>query len=202
MKKTKKQVQSEETREKILKASTDLLISRSYVGTTISAIAENVGLTKGALYHHFNSKDDLVLEIVKSVKQSWFQFVGRKVLLQNSSVDRLQALFAYHSHFLKKDPAMCLVLSSLLSEMEILNPAILNEITGIYSDMLSFIQKIIEKGQRNGELQPDLHVKNTAFTLVGMLRWMGCSPLFRLLDFKHDDLADSTFNLLVRSMQK
>ena len=201
MKKTKKQIQSEETREKILEASANFLISRSYSGTTISAIAEAVGLTKGALYHHFISKDALVLEIVRSVRKSWFDFVGRKTLQENHSVDRLQALFTLHSQFLKDDNSMCLVLSSLLSEMEILNSVILGEIKEIYSEMLLFIQKLIEKGQKKGELQSDFHARNTAFTLLGMLRWMGCSPLFKLLDFTQDDLADDTFKLLVKSMK-
>ena len=44
---------------------------------------------------------------------------------------------------MKDDPTMCLVLSSLISEMEVLNSAILDEIKGIYSEMVSFIQKII-----------------------------------------------------------
>lgn len=202
MKKTKKQIQSEETREKILHVSTSLLISRSYYGTTISAIAEEVGLTKGAIYHHFKSKEELVLEIIKSVKQLWFQFVGRKVLLESNSVDRLQTLLAAHSQFLKNDPTMCLVLSSLLYEMEILNHAIIDEIKGIYSEMLTFIQKIIEKGQKNSELKKDLNAKNTAFIIVGILRWMGCSPLFKLFDFKQDDLAENTIKMIARSMKK
>jgi AcrR family transcriptional regulator len=131
MKQTKKQIQSEETREKILHASANLLISRSYSGTTISAIAAEIGLTKGALYHHFSSKETLVLEIVKSVKESWFEFVGRKAFLKDGSVDRLQELFTLHSQFLKEDPTICLVLSSLLTELEILSPVIRDEIKAI-----------------------------------------------------------------------
>lgn len=202
MKKTKKQIQSEETREKILQVSTRFLISRSYYGTTISAIAKETGLTKGALYHHFKSKDELVLDIVKNVKQSWLQFVGRKVLLESNSIDRLQTLLSVHSQFLKNDPTMCLVLSSLLSEMEILNHTIIEEIKEIYSEMLAFIRKIIEKGQKNDELLKDLNAESTAFTIVGILRWMGCSPLFKLLDFKQDDLTDNTIKMLTRSMKK
>jgi AcrR family transcriptional regulator len=202
MKKNKKQIQSEETREKILQVSTRFLISRSYHGTTISAIAKEAGLTKGAIYHHFKSKEDLVLEIVKSVKQTWFKFVGRKVLLEGNSVNRLETLLSVHSQFLKNDPTMCLVLSSLLSEMEILDHAILDEIKGIYSEMLSFIRKIIEKGQKNSELQKDLDAENTAFTIVGILRWMGCSPLFKLLNFKQDNLAENTINMLIKSIRK
>jgi len=46
---------------------------------------------------------------------------------------------------------------------------------------------IIEKGEKKVEIHKKLDAKNTAFTLVGMLRWMGCPPLFKLLDCKQDD---------------
>lgn len=201
MNKTKKQTQSEETRERIVQAATQFLISRSYYGATISTIATEVGLTKGAIYHHFRSKEELVLVIVKRVKLSWFQSVGKEVLLKSKSVDQLETLILLHSKFLKNDPTMCLVLSNLMSELELLSEDIMIEIKEIYSEMLSFIQNIIEKGQKNNEFRNDLDAENTAFTLVGILRWMGCSPLFTLLDFKQEKLANNTIQLFISSMK-
>lgn len=201
MEKSKKQIQSEITREKIIKASTSLLINRSYFGTTISAIAKEVGLTKGALYHHFNSKDDLVLAIIRNLRQIWFSNIGKKVLRANNSIERLQTLLSAHTQLLKKDPTMCLILNNLLSDIETLNPKFLIEIKGIYGEMLSFIQKIIERGQANNELHKDLDAKNTAFTIVGLLRWISCSPLFKLLDFNQEDLTETTEKILLRSLK-
>lgn len=202
MSKTKKQLQSEETKERILRVSTKFLINRSYSGTTISNIANEVGLTKGALYHHFTSKEKLVFEIIKGVKQSWFQNVGRKALMESNSGECLQTLLTVHSRFLQKDPTMCLVLNSLLADKETLPPIFAKEIKGIYNEMLSFIQKIIEKGQASNELQKDLDSKSTAFAIVGMLRWMGCSPLFDLLNLKRISLTESTLKILLRGTMR
>lgn len=181
-----------------MRVSATCLINRSYSGTTISTIAKEVGLSKGALYHHFTSKEKLVFEIIKSVKQSWFQNVGKKALLESNSVDRLQTLLTVHSRFLEKDPTMCLVLNSLLTDRATLPPIFLDEIKDIYNEMLSFIQKIIVKGQASNELQKDLDSKSTAFAIVGMLRWMACSPLFDLLNLKRDSLTESTLRILLR----
>jgi AcrR family transcriptional regulator len=47
------------TRELIMEAATDLFIEQGYEGTSLREIAEQVGVTKAALYYHFASKEEL-----------------------------------------------------------------------------------------------------------------------------------------------
>lgn len=53
-----------ETREAILEAATRLFLQRGYEGVSIRDITEAVGLTKGALYHHFESKESLLSAVI------------------------------------------------------------------------------------------------------------------------------------------
>ena len=55
------------TRERIRAAAIDLFYARGYTGTTMRDLADACGLTPGALYNHFVSKDDLLFEIVAAV---------------------------------------------------------------------------------------------------------------------------------------
>lgn len=48
------------TREKLTKAATELVRRKGYVATTVDDICELSGVTKGAFFHHFKSKEDLV----------------------------------------------------------------------------------------------------------------------------------------------
>ena len=51
----------EETVEKILQASRRLFLEKGYEQTTIQDIVDQLGgLTKGAIYHHFKSKEDIM----------------------------------------------------------------------------------------------------------------------------------------------
>ncbi|MGF7140005.1 TetR/AcrR family transcriptional regulator [Roseimarinus sediminis] len=52
------------TREHILKVSLTLFFQKSYKEVTMKEIVEKTGLSKGAFYHYFNSKEDLFHEIV------------------------------------------------------------------------------------------------------------------------------------------
>jgi TetR/AcrR family transcriptional repressor of nem operon len=47
------------TREKILNAAQGLILDRGYVGMTVDHVLDKVGITKGAFFHHFKTKDDL-----------------------------------------------------------------------------------------------------------------------------------------------
>lgn len=52
-----------DTRELIINESYKLFLLKGYKEVSLKDIVEKVGLTKGAFYHHFKSKDQLFLEI-------------------------------------------------------------------------------------------------------------------------------------------
>ncbi|QGH32868.1 TetR family transcriptional regulator [Gracilibacillus salitolerans] len=51
---------AEETKEKIIAVSTRLFIEKGFEKTSIQDISEALGMSKGAIYHHFNSKKDII----------------------------------------------------------------------------------------------------------------------------------------------
>jgi len=53
------------TREKILDGAQKLILDRGYSGMTVDHILEHVGITKGAFFHHFKTKDDLAKALLR-----------------------------------------------------------------------------------------------------------------------------------------
>src|SRR5512147_1945906 len=60
----KKEAKAEVTRKKILVAASKLFARRGYHKTTITDIAQAIGLTSGAIFHHFPSKEALLEAVV------------------------------------------------------------------------------------------------------------------------------------------
>lgn len=56
---------SDLTRQRILDAAAGTLALRGYAGTSIKAIADSIGMQDASLYYHFESKDALVLEVLR-----------------------------------------------------------------------------------------------------------------------------------------
>ncbi|NDJ89093.1 TetR/AcrR family transcriptional regulator [Mycolicibacter kumamotonensis] len=60
-----RQLRSEATRRKLLDAAIDVFGEVGYVAAGRTAIIERAGVTKGALYHHFDSMESLVTAIIE-----------------------------------------------------------------------------------------------------------------------------------------
>src|SRR5262249_8545776 len=53
----------QQTRERLLKAASEVFLRKGYVATTVEEVAEAAGYSKGAVYANFASKDDLFLSV-------------------------------------------------------------------------------------------------------------------------------------------
>ena len=63
MRKSKEDTQL--TREKIIESAFESFFELGYAETSLSLIAENAGMTRGAIYWHFKDKNELYREVVK-----------------------------------------------------------------------------------------------------------------------------------------
>ena len=52
-----------ESRDEILRAAAEIFMEYGYAATSIDAVAERLGATKGRIYHHYPSKADLFFEV-------------------------------------------------------------------------------------------------------------------------------------------
>ena len=73
------------TREKILDAAQDLILDRGYVGMTVEHVLDRVGITKGAFFHHFKTKDDLAKALLQ-------RFADRDARIYNETRERAEKL--------------------------------------------------------------------------------------------------------------
>ena len=75
------QRRGEETRAHILQAAESCFAQRGYDATSVVDICDLAGVSKGAFYHHFSSKQTLFLELL----EHWL--VGMDALLESARVD-------------------------------------------------------------------------------------------------------------------
>lgn len=67
--------QREQTRRNLLRASRQLFATKGYAAVSISDIVAAAGVTKGALYHHFDSKPDVFRAVLVDIQSE----VGERV---------------------------------------------------------------------------------------------------------------------------
>lgn len=68
------EIRAERTRKKILDASREVFLEKSYRDTTITLIAEKAGVGYGTVYSHFkNGKDEVLMNIMEDIMEDFYQ---------------------------------------------------------------------------------------------------------------------------------
>ena len=63
------QERSRQTRERLLSATVDMLAAKGWSATTVSAVAEAAGVSRGAAQHHFPAREDLITAVLEEMFQ-------------------------------------------------------------------------------------------------------------------------------------
>jgi len=78
----------EQTRQKLLVAAKELFIAQGYTATTMRQIARGAGITPGAIYNHFSSKDEIFAVLLQEVAP----FDHLSALLREVEADTVEKL--------------------------------------------------------------------------------------------------------------
>ena len=90
--------------ERIRSAATQLFATLGYDGTSLQAIAEQVGVTKQTLLYHYPSKDALRQAVLEGVFAHWRQRLPQMLEAVTSGRGRFDALTKELSEFFESDP--------------------------------------------------------------------------------------------------
>ncbi|GHF40608.1 TetR family transcriptional regulator [Streptomyces mashuensis] len=132
---------------RLLAAATRLFAERGYDRTSVQDIVEAAGVTKGALYHYFGSKDDLLHEIY-----------GRVLRLQQERLDALAGADAPVEQRLR-DAAADVVVTTVenlddttifFRSMHHLSPEKLRQVRAERRRYHERFRALVEEGQRTG----------------------------------------------------
>ena len=88
---TKKQEQFEATRRKLLRVARRLFATRGYGGTSVEDITRGAKVTRGALYHHFASKEEIFRAVFEQLEQELVEQSARATLAERRPDRRLEA---------------------------------------------------------------------------------------------------------------
>lgn len=97
-------------RKRIQEATVALLAARGYGGTSMSEIAQKVGLSKAGLYNYYRSKEELLLELLKESIEAWRDASRESLETAGSAEERLRRHFETAVDFAVDRPATVTVL--------------------------------------------------------------------------------------------
>ena len=164
---SRKAQQSTRTREALLAKCLCLFAERGFAGTSIDEIARAAGVTKGAMYWHFESKDHLFQAILDRIRTRWQEVVHRPVSARRDPLDRLAQLFDSYADLFRESPEICLFLQKILLDRH--NEGFSAQVAAVFATTARFVAGIIDEGKRAGAMRRSIESLTTAHVILGML---------------------------------
>jgi AcrR family transcriptional regulator len=150
------------TRRSIVDASARLFSQRGYATSSLSDIVAGTGMTKGAVYWHFPSKQDIALDIVRQMYESWPGLLEGTIEAHEDSLDALVAVTYTAAEQFTHD-LIVQAAKRLLAEL----PAeALAELPQPYVGWERALAALITEGQARGQINADVDAAGTAQVIV------------------------------------
>lgn len=142
-----------ERRSEIIATARQLFTQSGYAAVSLGQIAEEVGVTKSALYNHFASKEALYAEVVCSLMTLIADSIWRFVEAPLSTAERLREIAGYA---LLRIPVRSRIDEMMRDVAEHLAAEERAQVTQAHRRMQDAMTALMERGIAAGELRPDL----------------------------------------------
>lgn len=135
---------------------------------TTAAIAKHMGLTQGALFRHFPSKDAILQAVMEWVAERLLARVDKAAQAAGSPLAALEAVFMAHIDFVAQHPGVPRMLFGEL-QRAVDTPAkrMARTLIDRYGERLAVL---IEKGKAQGELAAEVDTAAAATLFIGTIQ--------------------------------
>lgn len=161
---------AERTRQHIIERTAAVFNCKGFAGTSLSDLTTQTGLTKGALYGHFENKEEIATAAFQYAMQKVRDIVRTK--LQPISGYRLQlmALLDFYSEYVFQPPVPggCPLLNAGVEvddDHSSMRRIVVDEITLT----VEFIETLLINGKVTGEFKPETNPRELAYTFFCMI---------------------------------
>jgi len=169
---------AEATREGVLIAALDLFGEQGYSRTTFSDIAKRIGMTRGAVYRHFDNKPALLAALIDYVHERRDEMTGLRVP-DIHTVEDLRRVFVAHARIVVEDSITRKFEFFMNFQME-WSEELLTEthktLTEIRENPLQEFKRCFQVPAIVSRLQPGVDLNSLILTLAGF--WLGVCKLY------------------------
>jgi TetR/AcrR family fatty acid metabolism transcriptional regulator len=157
---TKRQEKAVETKNRIYNAAIDIMDRKGFEKLTIVDISKKAGVSVGAFYHYFKSKNDILAEIFRKADEYYSTIVVPGLNNKNAP----DQIVEYFDHYAKFNVA-----SGVEMTQQLFNPKIKFFIKK-GRPMHTILQDLIQKGQEKKEIKNDTDPEELARFLFVLAR--------------------------------
>ncbi|MCH7848726.1 MAG: TetR/AcrR family transcriptional regulator [Planctomycetes bacterium] len=169
---TRTRKSSAERREEIARAVLHIIGRRGLTSLTMSTLAAEIGVTSGALFRHFETRDDILREVVRHGVAKIDRTFPDKSL---PPLERLFTLARNRIRLLGPDPGLAWLLRSEQAYLTLPKDAV-NELRDVARRSRRFLLKAIRDGAADGSIRSDIPPEVLLVPIIGTIHTLIGTP--------------------------
>jgi len=158
---------SEERKAQILEAATIVFTKHGFADARMDDIVAQSGLSKGAIYWYFDSKDAIIVSILDQIFDYGTGYIRELLEREDSAKMKLEVFVETTIRELEKMKPLMPIFFDFWS-LSVRKKTINQTIKKYYQSFLDLIEPILEQGIQQGEFHPVV-VSETAIAIGAML---------------------------------
>jgi AcrR family transcriptional regulator len=154
-----------------------MFLEKGYHGTSIEEITQSAGFTKGALYWHFGSKEDLLKAILQEYERKFLDGLIKAVgEVNGGAYDKFEKYFRYNAAFAYYNRELCVSFDTLAAELVGAHHRIETEFRRIYKKYQEFLSDLIHQGKKEKIFKKGIDKDLAALVIIAfhigiLLQW-------------------------------
>jgi AcrR family transcriptional regulator len=193
--------QSTEIRQEQIKSAVlDIIFTDGLKNLSTRNLAKRIGMSEGAIFRHFTSKQEIILSIIKDVKK---EFIGslRMIAISNETPEkRLKSLLCTTVKYLTENKGITML---LFSEATSNNDAVLkSSLQEIFNTQKNLVSKIILDGIASGQWDEKIPVENIAMLYMGIPVSLNIELVLSYSEFHPDSFCSQMMTLMLKLLNK
>jgi AcrR family transcriptional regulator len=158
-----------ERQNQIIQESIQFIAEKGIQGLTIKNISNAIGITEPAIYRHFDSKNEIILAIISTMKESTNKELSQ-IDDNNPTIEKIKKMIQGHTNRFIKNPSLTAI---IFSEEIFNNNSILAKPIRIMMKLnQNKLIAMIEKGQASGDVRVDIKAEQISLMVIGSFRFL------------------------------
>jgi AcrR family transcriptional regulator len=195
-----RQQRAVQTRRQILESAATAFARHGHDGISLNQVIRESGLTKGAFYFHFPSREALALATFRDKQEQLVARIAARVDDGLPALERLAALLRERARLLEEDQSLLVVVRLGIELTLRYGP---DSEYGTFSELpLAALEAIVREGQEAGEVREELDVRATAETIFAGILGIDQAALMLSRGFDISARTEQLLDVLIPGLRR
>ncbi len=162
-------------RTKLIHAMFEAIYTRGYHASNLNEILKNAGISKGGLYHHFSSKQELTIAAIEEVLgNAIFELWEKPLQVDDNYIKNIVSCIRDFSHMSEDEATPFDVkfgcpLNNMIQELSVIDDAFAEALQKVHKQWHAVLQKALENAKDSDECRSNFNADDVALFIIASI---------------------------------